>query len=50
MTNNDTNACEECGNATIPYIKGKYIIHKCPKCNSDVDMESFMAEHYSEEE
>jgi DNA-directed RNA polymerase subunit M/transcription elongation factor TFIIS len=50
MTNNNKIGCEKCGNTMTPHTKGKYIIYNCTKCNPNVDIETFVAEHYSEEE
>jgi len=50
MTSENQVVCEECENTMTPYKKGKYIIYNCTQCNADIDIETFMAEHYSEEE
>ena len=50
MENHDNYKCEVCNAETNQYQIGRYVGHFCPDCNSDVDAETFMAEHFSNEE
>jgi len=50
MTSEKEIVCEECGNTMVPYKKGRYTIYNCTQCNANMDVDSFMAEYYSEEE
>ena len=50
MTSEKEIVCEECGNTMVSHKKGRYTIYNCAQCNANVDIETFVAEYYSEEE